>query len=343
MSELPILPTTVVGSHAKPGWWHACKDLAEAGEWGPYDLAELLDDAADIAILDQERAGVDIITDGEARRLDGYVDGYYNIIEGIRALPVARQAGPWGYDQQTRYEATGKIQAPEGLGIVEEFEYLIAHTQQPTKVTCAGPLTFGSRIRPNNVYNDTVEIAEEFAHVINSELKRLVEAGATFIQLDEPARGNVAGEEMARLFNMATEGVQAKLAFHICFGNRFGRARFKQLLRGLFSGCPGGAGRSIRAGIRQPRDGRDREVERLERRPRTRGRDYRRQVLSPREPGRCGRAVAHSAEIRRSQQSLRQSRLRFWLEPAEHGGGQVAGDGRRDADGAPGVGSRVED
>ena len=77
MSDLPILPTTVVGSHGKPGWWHVCKDLSAQGAWGPYDLEELLRDAVDIAILDQERAGVDIITDGEARRLDGYVDGYY--------------------------------------------------------------------------------------------------------------------------------------------------------------------------------------------------------------------------------------------------------------------------
>lgn len=237
MRELPILPTTVVGSHAKPAWWHTCKDLHAQGSWGPYDLEELLDDAADIAILDQERAGVDIITDGEARRLDGYVDGYYSIIEGIRPLPVVRQAGPWGYDQQTRYEAIGKIQAPEGLGIVREFEYLMAHTQKSTKATCAGPLTFGSRIRPNNVYNNTVEIAEEFAQVINTELKRLVEIGARFIQIDEPARGNVTGAEMARLFNLATEGVEAKLAFHICFGNRFGRARFKRNYSNYFPGA----------------------------------------------------------------------------------------------------------
>ncbi len=237
MTDLPILPTTVVGSHAKPGWWHTCKDLFDTGRWGPYDLDELLNDAVDIAILDQERAGIDIITDGESRRLDGYVDGYYRIIEGIRALPVARQAGPWGYDQQTRYEATDRIQAPEGLGIVREFEYLIAHTQKPTKVTCAGPLTFGSRIRPNNVYQDVVEIAEEFAHVINAELKALVDAGARFIQIDEPARGNVTGAEMARLFNMATEGVEAKLAFHICFGNRFGRARFKRSYSNYFPGA----------------------------------------------------------------------------------------------------------
>ncbi|MGQ4810399.1 2-hydroxypropyl-CoM lyase [Candidatus Entotheonellaceae bacterium PAL068K] len=236
MSDLPILPTTVVGSHAKPGWWHTCKGLVDDGAWGPYDLEELLDDAVDIAILDQERAGIDIITDGESRRLDGYVDGYYRIINGIRPRPAVRKAGPWGYDQQTRYEATGNIQAPEGLGIVQEFAYLMVHTQKPTKVTCAGPLTFGSRIRPNQIYQDVVKIAEEFAQVINTELKGLVNAGARFIQIDEPARGNVTGAEMARLFNRATEGVDAKLAFHICFGNRFGRARFKRRYSNYFPG-----------------------------------------------------------------------------------------------------------
>ena len=63
-----------------------------------------------------------------------------------------------------------------------------------------------------------------------------VEAGATFIQLDEPARGNVSGKELARLFNLATAGVEAKLAFHICFGNRFGRARFKRRYSDYFPG-----------------------------------------------------------------------------------------------------------
>ena len=57
MSDLPLLPTTVIGSHAKPGWWHACKELFEFGEWGEADLEELLDDAVDVAILDQQRAG----------------------------------------------------------------------------------------------------------------------------------------------------------------------------------------------------------------------------------------------------------------------------------------------
>jgi 5-methyltetrahydropteroyltriglutamate--homocysteine methyltransferase len=61
-----------------------------------------------------------------------------------------------------------------------------------------------------------------------------VDAGATFIQIDEPARGHVSGQEMARLFNLATDGVRAKLAFHVCFGNRFGRSRFDRTYRPYF-------------------------------------------------------------------------------------------------------------
>ena len=80
-------------------------------------------------------------------------------------------------------------------------------------------------------------MAERFAEVINAELKALVAAGADWIQLDEPARGNVSGEEMARLFNLATEGVKARLGFHICFGNRFGRSRFPRTYEPYFPGA----------------------------------------------------------------------------------------------------------
>src|SRR5260370_8303906 len=141
-------------------------------------------------------------------------------MRGIEPLPVRPKAGPWRYEQQTRYEADGRIEtAPGGLGIVKEFEYLKAHTGRGTKATCAGPLTFGSRIHPGKMYKGVVDVAERFAEVINAELRALVEAGADFIQLDEPARGNVSGEEMARLYNLATEGVKAKLAFPISFAN----------------------------------------------------------------------------------------------------------------------------
>jgi 5-methyltetrahydropteroyltriglutamate--homocysteine methyltransferase len=237
MADLPLIPTTVVGSHGKPGWWFAGVKGYEAGEFGPADLAEMMDDAANTAIRDMEEAGIDIITDGEVRRLDGYVDSYYAIIKGIEPLPVRRKAGPWGYDQQTRYEAIGRIETPPGgLGIIKEFEYLKTHTTRRVKATCAGPLTFGSRIHPGKMYKGVVDVAERFAEVINAELKGLVAAGADFIQIDEPARGNVSGEEMARLFNAATEGVRARLAYHICFGNRFGRSRFDRSYAPYFPG-----------------------------------------------------------------------------------------------------------
>ena len=86
MADLPLIPSTVVGSHGKPGWWFATVKAYEAGEYGPGDLDEMFDDAADTAIRDMERAGLDIITDGEVRRLDGYVDSYYAIIKGIAEI-----------------------------------------------------------------------------------------------------------------------------------------------------------------------------------------------------------------------------------------------------------------
>src|SRR5262245_2123935 len=88
---LPLIPSSVVGSHGKPGWWFATVKAYESGEYGPADLDEMFDDAADTAIRDMERAGVDIITDGEVRRLDGYVDSYYASLKGIEALPGRRE------------------------------------------------------------------------------------------------------------------------------------------------------------------------------------------------------------------------------------------------------------
>ena len=238
MDALPLLPTTVVGSHGKGGWWYEGVKAWEEGRWGPHDLNEMLDDAADTAIRDMTLAGIDVITDGEVRRLDGYVDSYYAVIKGIEPVEMPRKVGPWGYDQQTRYRVTGKIDVPEGgLGIVKEFEYLKAHSDKPLKATCAGPLTFGSRIYPGGEYSSTFEIAERFARVINDELKALVTAGAEWLQIDEPARGQGSGEQMARMFNLATEGISgARLGYHICFGNRFGRARFKRHYTDYFPG-----------------------------------------------------------------------------------------------------------
>src|SRR5215813_8603737 len=102
---LPLIPTAVVGSHGKPSWWFASVKALEHGEFGPGDMEEMFDDAANTAIRDMEKAGIDIITEGGFRRLDRYVEAYYAIIKGNEPLHVRRKAGPWGYDQQTPYKA----------------------------------------------------------------------------------------------------------------------------------------------------------------------------------------------------------------------------------------------
>jgi len=234
--SLPVLPTSVVGSHAKMGWWYLIRQEAEAGRLGSRDIEEALDTATDIAILDQERAGVDVITDGEMRRFGAFYRTYLRRIDGIRALPPEKSLGDPGYDTREVYEVTGKISAPQGLGIVEEFRYLKEHTTKPMKATCTGPTTFAAGVRIAGGYKDQKEVAWDFVSIINRELKSLVAAGADFIQVDEPAFSEIAkdGREMAKIFNATVDGVRAKIAMHVCFGNHRGRPLVKRTYRGIF-------------------------------------------------------------------------------------------------------------
>lgn len=238
MSTLPLLPTTVVGSHCKPGWWHLVQEEACKGNLGPTDLQEALDTAVDIAILDQERAGIDIISDGEMRRGLHFYRTYYARLQGVQTAPPQRRLGEPGYDTRESYQVVGRIAAPEGMGIVREFEYLKAHTRRPTKVTCAGPQTFTWGVTLRDGYRDDRELLYDFARIINAELRALAAAGATFIQVDEPAftRWAADGKTFAEIYNATVEGVQAKLALHICFGNHHGRPTAKRTYRPLFPG-----------------------------------------------------------------------------------------------------------
>src|SRR6476620_575260 len=88
LDNLPILPTTVVGSHPRPAWWWLAAEAIGQGRFGSQDVEETLDHAVDLAILDQERLGIDVITDGEMRRLSGYVRSLLQRIEGLSAVPT---------------------------------------------------------------------------------------------------------------------------------------------------------------------------------------------------------------------------------------------------------------
>ena len=218
-----------------PSWlWTAVGEI-DKGNYGRTDTQETFDDAVNIAILDQERAGVDIITDGEMRRWY-FVQSFYKRMEGIASDPPLRKVGLYGYDTPPRYHTVGKVTVPDGLGILDEFKYTKAHTEKPIKVTCPGPLTLTIHLRPSEGYADRLELAWEFARVINAELKALVELGADFIQLDEPSFAVIPGSvgDWVALYNACVEGVDAKLALHVCFGNLGSRPRGKRSYRWMF-------------------------------------------------------------------------------------------------------------
>ena len=233
--SLPLLPTTVVGSHGLPGWFHHALEGVDAGRFGPTDARELYDDAVALAVADQVDAGVDVITDGEMRRWK-FIQGFYSRMTGIEAQGTLRQLGPEGYDSVPRYEAKARIEVPHGLGIVEEFSHLRSITDHAIKATCPGPATLSIHIRERpSVYRDRLELASEFVPAINAELKALVEAGAEYIQLDEPSYSILGSAEAAvELFNRCVDGVNARIGLHVCFGNLASRPRFERTYAPLF-------------------------------------------------------------------------------------------------------------
>lgn len=232
-----LLPTSVIGSYATPSWlWTALEEI-KAGRYGETDERETFNDACNIAIRDQERAGVDIITDGEMRRFF-FIQAFYGRLEGLEHQEPLRRTGLYGYDSVPRYAPRERISAPEGLGIVEEYEYLKANTDRAIKATCPGPitLTIHIRLKDKSIYKDRVELAAEFADVINAELKALVKAGATYIQLDEPSASIVPGSmrDWVDLMNRALDGVNVRKCLHVCFGNLLSRPRGKREYRWMF-------------------------------------------------------------------------------------------------------------
>ncbi|MBN17900.1 MAG: methionine synthase [Chloroflexi bacterium] len=229
------LVTTVVGSHAIPGWFWTALNEIDKGNYASTDIKEVYNDAVNIAILDQERSGIDIITDGEMRR-SHFVQSFYKKMDGIVQDPPLRLTGIEGYDSPPRYHTTKKVKIPKGLGIIEEFKYLKTQTNKPLKVTCPGPLTLTIHIRPKEGYKDRLELAWDFVDVINSELKELVKLGAEFIQIDEPSYAIIPGsdKDWIELYNACVKDINAKIALHVCFGNFSSRPRGKRNYTWMF-------------------------------------------------------------------------------------------------------------
>ena len=218
------LTTSTVGSHGLPGWVWLAREALEQHRLGPTDVRELLEDATQAALLDQERAGVDVLTTGEMMRVR-FIVGFYDRITGIRALPAPRQLGQPLWDTNTPFEVFDKIAAPQGLGIVDEWKLARSLTAKPLKATVPGPYTLLVPLRLAGGYRDKDTLLADLVGIVNAECRALEAAGADFIQIDEPHHGMYAGSvhDVTRGINRAVAGLRAKIAVHVCFGNLYGR------------------------------------------------------------------------------------------------------------------------
>ena len=231
-----MIRTSVIGSYAWPSWLIFAVEGIQRGEFGPRDVEETLDDAVDTALRDQEEAGIDVVSDGEMRRMGFFTADFYGRLAGLRRLEPQRRIGPAGHDQREKLDPVEPITAPSGLGIVAEYQYVRSRTTRPIKVPCPGPFTLAGRIATGGVYGSRMEAAYAFSDIINEELKALVAEGADFIQLDEPSYAVHPDDPtaFARLFNRTVEGVDARIGLHLCFGNFVGRPVAHRTYRPLF-------------------------------------------------------------------------------------------------------------
>ena len=235
------LRTSVIGSYPFPGWLEF--SAQHLSSFGTADIAEMQDDAAQVAIQDQITAGLDVITDGEQTRFDFNLS-FYGFIEGIALEPASpRRFGPPAHDQRGKHEVVGELRASRGLGVVEEFQRLkrlAAHTGKRLKVSVPGPYTLSGRLSPNDRYKDRYAITEALLPIVHQEIADLVAAGAEEICVDEPSMSCYGYREDTKrfvdIFNRTVESVagRVRLCTHLCFGNYKARAIGPRRLAPMF-------------------------------------------------------------------------------------------------------------
>jgi 5-methyltetrahydropteroyltriglutamate--homocysteine methyltransferase len=221
-----VLPTTVVGSYPQPDWLVDREMLSKsvprtrlAQMWRIPQayLEQAQDDATIVAIRDLERAGIDIVTDGEIRR-ESYSNRFATALEGIDTDNPAIITSRSG--QQTPVpRVVGNVVR---IGPVElrDMEFLRRNTDRAAKITLPGPFTMSQQAR-NEFYKDDEELAMALAAAVNAEALELQKAGADVIQLDEPWVRNdpaAARRYAVKAINRALQGITVPTVVHICFG-----------------------------------------------------------------------------------------------------------------------------
>jgi 5-methyltetrahydropteroyltriglutamate--homocysteine methyltransferase len=235
----PLCPT-VIGSSAFPGWYAYFQEQAVANPqlFGAEDLAEAQLDATRLALEDQIRSGIELVTDGEMGRVDFNL-GFYDYLSGLQALPAPRKLGVPAHDQRPKYRCVGPLSTPNGLGTLLEYQRLKELTQAPVKMPIPGPFTLAGRIEGGQIYADRQAVTEALIPIVNTEILALIAAGCRFIQLDEPSFACHPDNPgpFVDIINRTLEGTQAAyVSMHMCFGNYRGRAVGHRSYRPLFPG-----------------------------------------------------------------------------------------------------------
>ena len=221
-----LLPTTLVGSYPQPEWLIDRARLAKQVPrvraqdlWliDPQRLEPAQDDATLLAIRDQERAGLDIITDGEQRR-ESYSNRFATALAGIdleRPGTTANRTG--GFSTVPRVIGPIRRRHPVEVG---DVEFLRANTDRMIKMTVPGPFTMSVQCQ-DDFYHDEEKLALDYASAVNAEIKDLFAAGADIVQIDEPwmqSRPQQARRFGVAALDAALDGVTGTTAVHICFG-----------------------------------------------------------------------------------------------------------------------------
>ena len=222
-----LLPTTVVGSYPQPDW---LVDRAMLGSrlpprtraleiWkvAPELLEQAQDDATEVAIRDLERAGIDIITDGEIRR-ESYSNRFATALEGMDLEHPGTAIDRTGHPNPVP-RVVGAIRRTRPVE-VRDVEFLRAHTDRPIKATLPGPFTMSQQAQ-DDYYHDEAALALALAEAVNEEIRDLFAAGADVVQIDEPylqARSEKAARFAIPAINRALEGIKGTTALHTCFG-----------------------------------------------------------------------------------------------------------------------------
>ncbi len=224
---LPLFPCTLVGSYPQPDWLIDREKLSKQFPprtralelWRvpePY-LLEAQRDATRLAILDQERAGLDIITDGEIRR-ESYSNHFATALDGVDLDNPGKALDRSG-EPVFVPRIVGKIVRRHAVG-VQDVEFLRANTDRKIKFTVPGPFTMTQQAQ-NDHYESEWEAAFDYARAVNEEIRDLFAAGADIVQLDEPymqARPEKARDYGVDALNAALEGIDGQTCIHICFG-----------------------------------------------------------------------------------------------------------------------------